>query len=363
MTAPPLRIGVLLDRWQAPGGGLEAWLRAVAGAWAEQGHAVHLIARDADDATPAGMRAIAARSPWPLPRPWRDRLDAAARRRAAAALAPDALLDLRASLCPGAVWFAMGGAGAERDARPPSARRRALLRLEADSIACAAAAVAPSAQVAASIRALRADLPIHLLPLPLLAPVPAAPGPDPDLLTGARPARVVFCGRDPGRHGLDAALTWFAALRQRLPRAELHLWSRPRALDAVRRRADPAVHAHDWDDGFRAFLARADLLLHPTAYDSFSLVCLEAAAAGVPVLTTEAAGAVACLPPELCARAPRADAAAAGAAALTLLRAAAALPPARRADLRAALHADHDLGRHAARLAAILAQHRWTSPN
>ncbi len=350
----PLRIGVLLDRWSADGGGLEAWLGAVAPVWAARGHEVLLIARDASRRPPEGVVPIGAGTPWPVPRPWRDGLDARARVAAARHAAVAVALDLRAAACPGAVWFAMGGFGAARATDAPSWRRRALLRLEHASVRRAAAVIAPSEMVAAAVRAFAPALPVHLLPLPLLADVPNAAGPDDAALAGRRPLRVFFCGRDPRRHGLDAALAWFAALRARLPLAELEVWSRGRAHGA-------GVVAHGWNGGFRAALARADLLLHPTAYDSFSLACLEAAAAGVPVLTTARAGAAACLPAALCATAERADPGAAAQRALMLLRAAASLSPEARAAECRRLRAQHDLTAHADRLAAILALHRWTS--
>jgi len=343
-----VRIAVLLDRWHAEGGGLEEWLRAVAPELGARGHQVLLIARAADAAPPAGVLGVPAAARWPLPRPWRDAADARARVQAAAESGADAVLDLRASRCPGAVWFAMGGFGPAREAAPISARRRALLRLEAESVRCAAAAVAPSPLVARALRAFRPELPVRVLPLPLLGPVPEAPGPDAEALAGRRPLTVFFCGRDPERHGLEPALAWFAALRRQLPEARLETWTRGRA-DAA------GVTAHGWNGGFRAALGRADLLLHPTRYDSFSLVCLEAAAAGVPVLTTAQAGAAELLPPEWCAAAERGDPERAAEAALRMLRCAAELPPARRAELRDGLRARHGLGDHAERLAELLA--------
>lgn len=351
-----MRIAVLLDRWHAAGGGLEEWLRAVAPALGARGHQVLLIARAANENAPASVLAVPAAARWPLPRPWRDAADARARVREAARLRPEAVLDLRASRCPGAVWFAMGGFGAEREVAPLSARRRALLRLEAESVSCAAAAVAPSPMVARALQAFRPDLPVSLLPLPLLGEIPEASGPDADALASRRPLRVFFCGRDAERHGLEPALAWFAALRRHVPGAQLETWTRAR-------HGGEAVTAHGWSGGFRAALSRADLLLHPTRYDSFSLVCLEAAAAGVPVLTTSQAGAAELLPPEWCAIAERGEPERAAEAALRLLRLAAELPRPRRSELRAGLRARHQLGDHAERLADLLAAHPCsTSP-
>lgn len=348
-----MRVAILLDRWHPRGGGLEAWLRAVTPGLAGLGHDVTLIARDAQIEPPDGARAVEAGTVWPLPRAWRDRVDAHARVRAALRERADAVLDLRASACCGAVWFAMGGFGAEREGTAPSARRRARLRLEEESVRLASAAVAPSPLVARALRAFRPGLEVALLPLPLLGAVPAAGGPDAAALTGARPLRVLFCGRDPERHGLAAAARWVAALRTRYRQIEFHAWSRPRA-------AAPGARMHAWDGSFRAALAHADLLIHPTAYDSFSLVCLEAAAAGVPVVTTAQAGVAELLEPEFCATAPREDADAAAAVADRVLRAAASRTPAARAESGARLRAGFALDPHVRALAGWLASHPWS---
>ncbi|MDA1259285.1 MAG: glycosyltransferase [Planctomycetota bacterium] len=348
-----MRIAILLDRWQPRGGGLEAWLRAATPALVARGHDVLLIARDAQVETPRGARAVPTGTVWPLPRPWRDRVDAHERVRAALRERADAVLDLRASQACGATWFAMGGFGADREGKPPSARRRALLRLEQESVRLAAAAVAPSPLVVRALHAFRPELEVAVLPLPLLEPVPEAQGPDADALSGRRPLRIVFCGRDPERHGLVAAAGWVKALRERYPRLEWRAWSRLGAKA-------PGARMRAWDGSFRAELARADLLVHPTAYDSFSLVCLEAAAAGVPVLTTAHAGAGELLPSELCAVAPREDPDAAAAAAATLLNAAAARSPVERARLRERIRSEYALDQHVDALASFLAAHPWS---
>jgi glycosyltransferase involved in cell wall biosynthesis len=343
-----VRIAVLLDRWHAAGGGLEEWLRAVTPVLSARGHEVLLIAREADVQPPAGARGVPAATIWPLPRPWRDAADARARVQAVARLQPDAVLDLRASACPGAVWFAMGGFGAERELTPISARRRALLRLEEESVRCASAAVAPSPMVARALRAFRPDLPITVLPLPLLGAIAEARGPDADALAGRRPLRVFFCGRDAERHGLAPALAWFAALKRQVPGAVLETWTKDPVSAA-------GVISHPWDGQFRAQLGGADLLLHPTRYDSFSLVCLEAAAAGVPVLTTAQAGVAELLPLEFCALAARDQPEPAAAAALRMLRLAAELPRPQRSEILARLRATHRIEDHAERLADLLA--------
>jgi len=81
------------------------------------------------------------------------------------------------------------------------------------------------------------------------------------------------------------------------------------------------VQLHNWDGLFANHLRQAHLLFHPTLYDSFSLVCLEAAAHGVPVVTTSGAGVAELLPKSLCAQVSRDDAQAAAQAATDLCQA------------------------------------------
>ncbi len=347
-----MRVAFLLDRWHPRGGGLEEWLRAVAPALAARGHEPWLIARGASQQTPVGVRALDAGSKLPLLRPWRDRRDAHARTAAMRRVRPDAVLDLRASLCGGAIWFAMGGFGTLREGATSSGRRRALLRLEEESLRLAAAAIAPSPAVARALQAYAPELAVRVLPLPLLAPPTRAHGPDAEALAGRRALRVMFCGRDPERHGLAEAALWVEALRARYARVEWDVWTK----EGV---PVPGARLHAWDGSFRAALAHADLLLHPTAYDSFSLVCLEAAAAGVPVVTTAQAGVAELLPPELCVTAPRGAPNEAAWAADRVLRAAAERSPQERERLRAELSELFSLKRHVTLLLELFAAYPW----
>lgn len=119
--------------------------------------------------------------------------------------------------------------------------------------------------------------------------LPAAPPFDPDLRTrtrnelGANEEELVilFAGTGWERKGLRFALEGFA-------RAEL-----PRARMLVAGRGNPRPFSHDKRVEFlgpvkdlRPFYAAADLFLLPTLYDPFSNACLEALAAGLPVITT-----------------------------------------------------------------------------
>jgi UDP-glucose:(heptosyl)LPS alpha-1,3-glucosyltransferase len=101
-----------------------------------------------------------------------------------------------------------------------------------------------------------------------------------------------FAGTGFARKGLDTALRALAQLR-----APAQLWVAGGDDSAAWRRLAAALGVAEKLRflGFRADLpavfAAADLLLLPTRYDAFANVCLEAAAAGLPVVTSAANGA------------------------------------------------------------------------
>lgn len=373
-----MRLAVLLDRWHPQGGGLEVYLRHVLPAMARRGHAVRLLARDARLEPPPLVEAVDVRRPWP--RPWRDRAEAAAQLRLLQREGADAALGLRSVPCPGAAFLPMGGSGTHmRAARgvhgPKGGRERALAELEQRTLDCAALLLPSSPKVQREFAERRPGLPSEVLPLPLLRPARGmAPGPGAARAGGGGAGaggsggggephlRILHCGRDPARHGAREAVAIFRALRAAGLRARLDLWSK--SIRHAERRigasatslAREGVVLRAWQDDFLGALAEADLLLHPTLYDSFSLVCLEAVAHGVPVLTTTAAGSAELLPAALCATAPRADAAAAAATARTLLEQAGGLAASVRRDLVEEVRARFALEAHVARLESLLAQ-------
>jgi len=352
-----VRLAVLVDRWHPRGGGLEAWTRAVAPRLAARGHEVFLVARRASRRPPAGVCPVPLAPLWRPGRSRRDAAFAAAAARRLRSLAPDRVLDLRAAGLPGAALLPMGGLPAP--APDVSARRRALAERAREAARRAALVLAPSPRVLRELRDCAPAVRGELLPLPLLEdPRPRLHPPrPPERASDLRPLRVLHCGRDAARHGMRPALAWARALRRRLGHVRFEGWTRrpSRAVlgEGLADLADDVV-LHGWDGAFRAALPRADLLVHPTAYDSFSLVCLEAAAVGVPVVTTPACGAADLLPESLVRRVPRDDPEAAAAAALELLAAAAADPERVAADA-AALRRDFALERHVDRLEALLA--------
>ena len=141
-----------------------------------------------------------------------------------------------------------------------------------------------------------------------------------------------------------------------LPQARLDLWGKSRrhleeALgEGAGALAILGVHLHGWDGLFSAALAEAHLFLHPTSYDSFSLACLEAAARGVPVVTTAGAGVAPLLPELLVATAPREEPGPAARVAAALLERHAAASAAERDAATAQVAADFDLDHHVIRL-------------
>ncbi|MGB0686345.1 MAG: glycosyltransferase family 4 protein [Planctomycetota bacterium] len=355
-SAEARRVAVAVDRWSVPGGGLERYLEVVLPRLAAARPEAELIlcAVDADAGTPPGCLAQVLREPF-LPRPWADRRLAAQLRKRLARLAPDAVLNLRHLPVPGALWLPMGGlarAVEQARGRRLSARRGALLAMEEQAMRVAACALPSSPKVAAELAGAAPELAQELLPLPLLERPTGMATPYED---GAE-LRVVACGRDAARHGIEAALHWWLALRGRYPQARLDLWGKSlRHLEEALGEGAGAlailgVHLHGWDGLFSAALAEAHLFLHPTSYDSFSLACLEAAARGVPVVTTAGAGVAPLLPELLVATAPREDPGPAATVAAALLERHAAASAAERDAATAQVAADFDLDHHVIRL-------------
>ena len=345
------RVAVLLDRWRRGHGGLERYLERVLPALAQQAE-VWLLARAAEREPPPCVRARAVAPPWPWPRPWRDRADAAQLLRAARELAPQAVWSVRAIPYPGGVYQPHGGcAPALRRARGRGGwKARALERLEAETLRACRRVLAVSPKVARELAAYHPQLDVVLLPPPLPELEPYRPRPL------SEPKQVLFCGRDARLKGAPEALQWFRRLRRRWPDASLRMWSASAAhLERVLGSSAAALRGegvllHGWDGGFAAALRAGDLLLHPTRYDACSLVCLEAAGLGVPVVTTAANGLSELIgAPLLATAAPGDDDALLAAAA-----AAFALEETARAAALGAVRAEFALARHVRSLAAAL---------
>jgi UDP-glucose:(heptosyl)LPS alpha-1,3-glucosyltransferase len=103
----------------------------------------------------------------------------------------------------------------------------------------------------------------------------------------------LFAGRGFARKGLDTALHALARSAARDARLRVAGGDPPGPWQRLAKRLGVAQRVEFL--GFRrdlpALYAEADALLLPTRYDAFANVCLEAAAAGLPVITSAANGA------------------------------------------------------------------------
>lgn len=95
---------------------------------------------------------------------------------------------------------------------------------------------------------------------------------------------VLFLGSGWGRKGLRYAIDAMEALND--PRLQLLVVGRGPA----RKLKSRCVRFLGEADDVRPFLAAADIFILPTIYDPFSNACLEAMAAGLPVITTSSNG-------------------------------------------------------------------------
>lgn len=303
-----VRATLLVDRWDASRGGQEGYLVALGGELVRRGVGIRVLCREGagkGDGTsvealvPPGGGVFGER-----------RFLAAAARRLEAGEGPV----LAPRLVPFATHVQLHGGlfadalEAERESMEGvrralfdvgtalNGRRRLLLRREREALAGACP------KIMVWTEALRSRL--RVLGVPDGAIRVAPPGvdlalfsPDPD---GFRPraAEFLFLAHNPRLKGLRTALEAVAVARRRGLAARLSVVGRvPR--DAWRRIAARLGVAEAVT--FEGPLSRGDVvrklrastgLLHPTFLDPCSLACLEAAACGVPVITTRRNGAV-----------------------------------------------------------------------
>ena len=172
-------------------------------------------------------------------------------------------------------------------ATPDEVRRRFGPLVEAEQVVFAAAArlVAMNGWAAESARTtfgVPADK-VVVVP-PGLPPAPDVPAPPPR--TGGLP-RIVFVGHDWRRKGGDRLVRWHQ--ERWVGRAELHLCS----AGAPRGRRLPGVIDHGrmpYPEVRGSLLPSADLFVLPTRKDMSPWAVLEAAAAGLPVVTSDLGG-------------------------------------------------------------------------
>jgi len=304
-----VRATLLVDRWDASRGGQEGYLFALAGALVRRGVGLRVLCREVAG-TGTGISVETLAPPGGGASGERRFLEAAALRVEAeegpvlasrlvafathvqlhGGLFADALAAERESM-EGArrALFGLGTA--------LNGRRRLLLRRERQVLAGACP------QIMVWTEALRSRL--QVLGVPDGAICVAPPGvdlelfsPDPDGYRPGPTADFLFLAHNPRLKGLCAALEAVAVARRRGLPARLSVVGRGRR-DAWRRFAARLgiVDAVSFEgplspgDVVRRLRA-ATGLLHPTFLDPCSIACLEAAACGVPVITTRRNGAV-----------------------------------------------------------------------
>jgi UDP-glucose:(heptosyl)LPS alpha-1,3-glucosyltransferase len=308
-----VRIAVLIDRFRPGKGGAEVWLARFAAAARARGDSVVMATRDARD---PGVRPDFdgwVRVPCGVgPRFLADRTFARNADRAARDAGADRTLGIRhVAACD--VYQPHGGLhrsaleatlaamdpgparAARRAVRALSPKQRALLAIEARLLDGDGA----RRVIALSPRVLRDLERFH--PAAARRAVVIPPGTDLERFRPReRPRRgppvALFLAREPRLKGLGPLLD--ALVRVRAGGVDLRLVAAGFPPKGWARRAErlglggavsfpgPAERPEDLH-------AAADLLVHPTLHDPCSLVALEALAAGMPVVTTEANGAAA----------------------------------------------------------------------
>jgi UDP-glucose:(heptosyl)LPS alpha-1,3-glucosyltransferase len=305
-----VRVALVVERFEPGAGGVENAAWQLARGLARAGDRVHVIARRGTEGAGPGVQLERVA----VPRAWQP-LRVLAFSRAAARAAQRADCDLVYSLARTQqqdVYRAGAGshqdylehryAGAALHLRRLSPRHAALLALERRALGGGTRRVECRSEMVRAQLARRYGLTAQrsaVLPggVDLEAFQPARrerEGPALRRALGAGAGPVwLFAGSGFARKGLDVALRAFAAGGPRQswlwiagadpPRPWLRL---ARALGVGER-----VRFLGFRRDLAALMAAADALLLPTRYDAFANVCLEAAAAGLPVATSRANGA------------------------------------------------------------------------
>lgn len=296
----------VVDRWDAARGGQEGYLFALARELARRGEAVRVLCRAGADAR-EGIAVEPLVPPGGGAAGERAFLSAAARRAGQAdgpVLAPRLLpfathVQLHGGLFADALAAERESLEGLRRTLFPlgnalNARRRLLLRLERGVLASG------GRRVMVWTGALRGRLLARGVPPPSIRV--SRPGVDLALFGPAAgpaggPPELLFLAHNPRLKGLGAALAALALARRRGLPARLRVVGRGSARPWRRLAARLGVGEAVVFEGalppgeVAARLAGATALVHPTFLDPCSLACLEAAACGVPVITTRRNGA------------------------------------------------------------------------
>lgn len=301
-----MRVALVIERFE-PRGGVEGVAWQVAHGLAAAGDEVHVVARRARPSDAVRLHAVRVAAAW---QPWR----LLAFSRAAARAAPRGTFDVVHSFSRTRhqdLFRAGGGShadylerrhpGAGGSLRRLSPRHRVLLEMERRVFADPTQHIQCNSRMVRDALARRYAIPDHRLAVvyngvDLERFHPRHRGEErarvrARLGAGAGPAWL-FVGSGWRRKGLETALRALGASRTR---AELWVAGSD-AADAWRARAAVCGVAERvrWlglRDDVASLCAAADALLLPTRYDAFANACLEAAAAGLPVVTSACNGA------------------------------------------------------------------------
>ncbi|MEE9608318.1 MAG: glycosyltransferase family 4 protein [Myxococcota bacterium] len=302
-----MRIALVVERFEPGVGGVENAAWAMAHGLARAGDEVHVIARRAAPSRDVCLRRVQ------VPAAWRP-LRALAFSHAAARAAPRGAFDVVYSLSRTRhqdVYRAGGGSHADYLAhryhraggglRRFAPRHAVLLSLERRIFADPTQLVQCSSEMVRSQIQRRYHVPVErlaVLPngvdLETYHPRPRGEGARlrEGLGGGAQPVWL-FAGSGFARKGLDTALRALALAGSACGSLWVAGADRPGRWSRLARRLGVAERVAFL--GFRRDLPRlyaaVDGLLLPTRYDGFGNVCLEAAATGIPVVTSAAAGA------------------------------------------------------------------------
>ena len=303
-----MRIALVVERFEPSGGGVEHAVWQIARGLADSGDEVHVIARRAADCRHVTLHRVSVPAFWQPVRVSRFSKRAGEEQRRSTFDIVHSFSRTRHQ----DVFHAGGGSHADymrrnygrvgSTARRLSPRHAVLLAIERRIFSDPSQTIQCVSEMVRSEIALRYGIPSTRLPVIHYGVDPHRF--DPNRNASARPtlrsqwgavdATVwLLAGSGWHRKGLDTALA--ALARTRDETAQLWIAGRD-ATPSWQRRADrlgvgSRIRFLGPRGDIEQIYAAADGLLLPTRYDAFGLVCLEAAASGIPVITSGAAGA------------------------------------------------------------------------
>jgi len=292
-----MRVALVIERFAPDGGGMESVAWRVAHGLADAGDEVHVVARESADSKSVQLVRVRVGSGW-------QPLRVLAFSRAAARAAPRDRFDVVHAFSRTReqdLYRAGGGSHADymeraygpvgRRLRRLSPRHALLLRMERQIFGDPDQAIQCGSRFVRDDVARRFGVPDARLHV-IYNGVDAKRFHPPDARPPAHDPTWLFVGNGFRRKGLDVALAALAASTSRTSRLwvvgrdDPPRWRRLAERLGVAARVSFLGARDDVGDLHR----QVDGLLLPTRYDAFANVCLEAAASGLPVVTSAANG-------------------------------------------------------------------------